>query len=506
MCSPCTSTPMSQLPFDYCIELINKWIKEFQEFINKKENSETHFIFVAISRKMPRFIDWLHKNRSLFADAIKEGSPKNLFDILEGSVITTEISLPFISKSITDKDEIIVIDDTIVLGNTMRRVSSDVYTYLGKKPVITAIMSNADFQKDLMYISESILPTSVYGTSILEAWIKFVSQCNLATSLPIDVEFPILCIGNLSTQDIKKRIDGYADKKYDIIHTFENENNSSQSFSILLDSDRKDGYNIDFSKIRFFKTNDTVKAAIFCPLYLKQSAMKQPDLFQEEAFKEIFEKILSYFDDRTDNSYRGFQSLAVAINYVHSLSRFNQDIVSAIGNDANIHLDKDDLILIFGKELAEELLPLLNRILHEQLSITLPIGRQAIANMVVPAEFADSYDEHRRFTVANHLDKTEIDDILEDVFNLSKFPEGIIDRTHSVFHLMHSAIFESFDSLIELLSAFTVSTDSEIEVNKWIDTKIDEGIIIPRYVPVTVDSGEVYWRRFFMNSYSSIEL
>ena len=86
------------------------WIKLFTH-IKETQDQGKKPILIALSRKMPRFIEWFKS-----AKEFEDGPDRNILNDLE---ITTELALPFIlcgEDKNSDLLEFIIVDDIIIHG------------------------------------------------------------------------------------------------------------------------------------------------------------------------------------------------------------------------------------------------------------------------------------------------------------------------------------------------------------------------------------------------------
>lgn len=484
-------------------DIVERWLYRFMDKIKVLKNSSSEIYVVAISRKMPRFFNWIEN-----CFLVDRPELKNLYNQTKSQYyLTTEIAIPFIFRGSNveaqDCTAVLVVDDTVVIGNTLRTVSSDLDAYYGKKPQAMAFVSKGDYTPTQLGVATFESAAVIQSDVELENWIKFVCDCNLSSSLPIDVEFPILWPAD-KNHTIDSLIDNIKTGMPDVFEDYKifyDTESDYYSYNLVdLSSSLRD-YKIDFVKLRFFKKGDNFNLSVFAPRFIRQSEMLNPLLFEQPSFKKAWDAILENIDTDRYKKSRLFQTLAVCINYLNSLSTFNK-----IGREGNpnttFEVKSYDLSLIFGPILADRMLSLISDVITSKQIEMLPLGPINLQNMLVPEAFSSKYLVHRNLAMMNSK-SGDVDTILEKIFALSDLAKGIIGISGSIFHMMHSVIFESFESLIKLCMPRKRQHEDMIAINKWVDTQIDKGGIIPKYIELS-NTGEQYWRRLFMNSSSNL--
>lgn len=481
---------------------VRDWFESFidkiEDLLNSEDNKRVRVI--AISRKMPRFLNWIEQ---VFLEERIE-LKKRYALIKDKFELTSEIAIPFLPRQDSSRSnfvsQFLVIDDTIVLGNTIRSVTSEIERYFGVRPIVSTIVSRRPFCSEELKASSVFTPTILYSDSDLESWMNFVCQCNLSTSLPIDVEFPLLY-----TDESLDNVCGYfqTDQSYVIEHNCHN-SIKIKSYNILIGQDDSRDYKIDFSKIRFFKSKEKTKLSVFAPRFVRQGNITSNELFKEKLMANVWGIILDAYLQSGKTSYRGFQSLAVAINYLLSISTFNEQIRELEGFPY-VNIDKKDLFLLFGSELTELIEGEINGILDKRLVETKILGAVKLPELISSERLSGPYDQYKLITMAENKTESKKQYIIESVFDLSHFTKGVVNQLNSIFHIYKSEIFESYDSLESLFLKAGI-TDEYILINKSVDNLIDEGKIIPMYKSVEAENGETFWRRYFTSSCSNANL
>lgn len=482
--------------YTYVALWVDAFMHEIENLIDSADGKR--ICVVAISRKMPRLLNWIERR---FLEGERKEKYLQLRDKFE---LTSEIAIPFLSCQFAENNgaigEWLIIDDTIARGFTITTVAQDIQTYFGVKPRVMAVVSKQAFSPGQLNASKVITPTILASDSAIQNWMNFICECNLSTSLPIDVEFPVL----YTCEAYKELSHLWFDGQW---QSYRVEHDDAIAESINFFSESKDlrDYKIDFSKIRIFDGIKERKLSVFAPRFLRQSIIEQEDVFRNEQMAAIWIRMLSYYRCSEHKSLRGYQSLAVAINYLLSLSTFNEH-TRDIDKLPVFRIKKEDLNLIFGLELATELENPINNLLEERIVEDNILGFVELPDMIVPDKLSESYTYYRLMALAKNINEPDFQlKVIEEVFDLTHFVHGVVDELDSIFHVWHSEIFESFDSIENLFLQGGV-VDSRVPINKCIDKLIDTGRIIPKYEKTRTMEGEVFWRRYFTSSYSTVNL
>ncbi len=475
---------------------ISNWYSGFKKLANDILESGKHLYVIAISRKMPRFFSWLVKREDYYG-------VEGLGDILDKAEYTTEHAIPFIfGKDKESEYEVIVVDDSMVYGNTMRKVADDVADFTGgKSPYISVIVSGTKVNLGLIK-HKGIQTLNINTDEHVSEWMDYVSKCNAASELPVDVEFPIIHLKNCKNNTYKQHFDSHfsQDERYEI-----NRTNTVESLNVLLDREMVELTAMDFAKLRCFLIEDEIRLVVISPLSIRQESLQDDSPFTVEKLSGIWSSIKASVINK--GSYRTSNSLVVMLNYMHSLNTFRRNWDTILPEDWNhISLEFSDLMLLVGKNFAKILASEFARYLMQEYRERYTIERISLPPVFTPKSLETPYKIQRNMIVAKERNGKNVEHVLTNIFDQSRYDKSILGQNITLFHRMHSSFFESFDSLKSLIhSAFDVE-NLDREINKTVDSLIDAGKIIPKYIPVINSQGELYWRRYFTNAHSSIEL
>lgn len=504
---------------------INRWLETLQSYLETALAAGKSVTIVAVSRKMPRFLEWILDNYLPAADKEKFQS------LLEKCDLTTERALPFLYRSdkfpkvfnswngqpnYPEEDRaIVVIDDSSLTGNTLSDLHFRIENYAGATPdmavvflcKLSQIYQGAEFYK----LIDGDTTTPLSPEELLED-MKFVSEANRTSFLPIDLEFPILYFNSnddegASLESIRKRFDDGSKEKGELTknfsYTLDNpESGKAESLSLIVNDDFNAGYNNDFAKIRVFSSGDELRLAAYCPNVQPRFDLTKPDLFRNNHYSEIWKIILDSLQEGSDTLSSTAISLTAAANYLHSLSFFNRNRNRILPDEVMPKVKLRDLAWIFGTELAKRILPLIQKIVDEK--IVSPTTRRrfpTVPDMIVPEDYKDVYVSRRTSLLFDEA-KMDINHILTKIFNLSDVygENSVFDYALEEPDYDEGNIYESFVSLADRLAITEEPrTEIELKLHKWIDRHIDNGTVIPRYITVYAGDGE-YCKRYFTYS------
>lgn len=475
---------------------IAEWYNGFKEIAQNILKSGRKLYIIAISRKMPRFFSWLTRHEAEYGIV-------GLREILDSAEYTTEHALPFLfTEDTTDDYEVVVVDDSMVLGNTVRRVSKDVVAFTsGKKPIVSILVSSDNGYIDMGYIKNLHCPNKTRD-EIVAQWLDFVSRCNAKSELPVDVEFPIIHISGTSIESYRNQIE----KTIPASDWYELKGDAlSTSINVLLDEEIVELTSLDFAKSRCFFYKEDVKLSVFSPFAILQSSIFGGYIFRDPNMNWIWELINRSVRLRSEK--RTYQSMVVVINYLNAINTLKRNKELILPQDANDwKIRVSDLQLIIGKKLAIQIISQLSALLSDNHKQSFLVTHTGLPDMYVPKELETSYILQRKFLAAERRGDHNIGLLISNIFNQARYDHSIMGHNTSIFHRMHSAFFESYDSIRHLIEFYFTIENIYLEINKHIDYLIDNGRIIPQYVQVLNSERQTYWRRYFTSAHSSVEL
>lgn len=517
-----------------CERHIDTWIQVFFPKLESLIADGKKPVIVAISRKMPRFLDWIMKH---YMDEISRQKYQPILDKCE---IVTELAIPFLLKewgwNVSDganslplnNISVILLDDCSITGNTIWEAYYNVNSYIKIQPFVSVIflceesLVRKAFKESIIGLDNII----TLALKKMEACISFVCDKNETTSLPIDLEFPILHDTEMQTTiaktinsdiDLALRSLQYASEEvqlnsdisrptdnYLYIITPKNKNANNSSISIVLNDEYQNGYNNEFAKVRIFvgeSLSDT-KFVAYCPNVLDSTEIYDRNLFVRTEYALIWNDILSNIPRELYNSPFIDSSLVIAANYLYSLSciiRNKQRLRINSFNDLTIN--NKDLNLIFGKTLSDIIIDKIAHIVRKEITSPSKRGRfTLLPYRIVTKEYENYYITNTTRILSESSKIEDIDELLQKIFHIAHYAKtnNYLENNKDVNWY---GIYETFTSLKNLIESFHKSKDLDCKIHCWIDKNIDGGTIVPRYRYLKADNKR-YWMRFF--SYSSV--
>lgn len=505
-------------PSDF-LEILNQWSLALSNQITTFRKANKKVYIIALSRKMPRFFDWLAKS-------IPSTEVRLLLDVIkkEEVEITTEYAIPLIFEESERKNVKvagIIADDVIIFGATANKVGSIWKAFFQEYPYLLALYRSN--QANLIISLENDYSIKMKRTTLtqLKDIIGYISEKILSSSLPVDMEYPLIHL-NKPYLEVKNYIMSNIPSNW-IKYTVKSQmiENASESLSIVLEDSKKDGYTNDFAKIRLFDKGKDCCLEIIAPSAIKLTDLYSSQLFSREsddnavnynsAWQSIFisygkdlESLKSRWkttekDNRTDESavYSSFISLLIVwAEYLYSLAAFVKNYDLIVPTDSSCKIDSNDLNLILGKSKALNIKSHLDEIITKKSFIVTYFSQAALPDYVNPRQMRDLYLKN----VASALKPgTSVNSNLDLLFNVSHFSSLIISLISKRDRFGHHCFGETYESILHRLNLYHYDDSNVLaKVNEWIDLRIDESRIAPKYEIVMGSDNTPYFRRFFL--------
>ncbi len=500
------------------ISHLRDWIIGLNKIISDITCKGREPIVIAISRKMPRLFDWLkYQDDESLLSSIKH-SGGTIEDFVNKLNLTTEYALPFLFKEKQeDKYDVIVVDDIIIHGHTLRQVSSDICALTGKYPVASAIFK-CENVGTFPYANTSFIDEMRPLTKEEEGKAsRFISQAILSTSLPMDMVYPIFHV----SREFARKFHEILGKQYESStesYPISHEKSSIPSETIMLDKYIDFADNNDFAKCRsFHKQEKETLFVVYAPNVIEEEVILFGCPFTNEAYSKIWADIkrrvetVDYAEvkDRMKDSIYSFAaekriaerialSLGAFANYLFSISIINHILLkSGIGDtvERQLNIQESDLRLLLGETAASDVSERINNLLKDyEIS---PFKREQIVveTSLCPKDFKETYEQYKNIIVQR---SNSLDEVLNDIFDLQRHPEKIGLYLSPSISPESVGIAESFQSMIALLSKFkTDNVNIPLKVNEYIDRKIDEGAVSSFYSRTESRGKILYIKRFF---------
>lgn len=348
--------------------VINRWSESLSKQVAIYREANRKVYIIALSRKMPRFFDWLEKEVST------PEVNRLLKDLKSNDVeIITEYAVPLILDN-HPVDDIrpggIIADDAIIFGATANKVAMQWLSLSGEVPILSALFRSDRGIISKTFESEYSIGMSRMSFDNLSKNMTEISRNIIASSLPVDMEYPIIHIRK-SYEEVKDFIKKSIPSEWRS-YTVESSVNeiSNESFTVLLGDGVNDGYTNDFAKVRLFKQKDECCIEIISPTTIRVDSLYDSKLFlnrtkPDDAYNELWkyvhdklfatnDSIEKYSKDDTTSLSRNanhalLSTLTIWAEYLISFSTFIRYKKYLLPDANDMHIDETDLRLILGE-------------------------------------------------------------------------------------------------------------------------------------------------------------
>lgn len=495
------------------------WSQSLANSIATSKDAGRKVYVIALSRKMPRFFDWLQNG--VRSNTITSQNVRKLCNLLESEDVelTTEYAIPLIfngkrnprNKKITG----IIADDVIIFGATLQRVSMQWWAFSSEIPKVTALFRGMGGIISSILETDDTLTMPRLKDEDLESVLDTIAKKIHSTSLPIDMEYPLI----------------YTDMPYETVrnHMFQNcppewyrydvksksYPDNSESFTVILGEGKINGYTNDRAKIRLFKKASKCCLEMIAPNYMSLRKLKDENLFSgndqsspseyERAWQKVFKRLnaeKSSEDIVCDTLQKSLinnakqSTLIIWAEYLYCLSVFINNRSYFFPNDAHIYIRKEDLSLILGKASTKDVIDNINSIIINGEVCNPDFEYVALQDYVHPEMIKDLYFRKVASAIKENV---SVSDNLDALFNVSHFSGDICKVQNRKNILGHHCIGESFESIKERIKLKHHDDKNLLqEIHKWIDVRIDESRVAPKYEIVVGSDKQKYFRRLFL--------
>lgn len=492
-------------------EAIEKWWTVLAGRILLIKESGRTPVLIALSRKMPRFMEWLRQSFLPSRQDLPEAG------VLDGCELTTELSIPF---RVTLPGEFsthsyILLDDIIIHGTTLRSVAADIELLSH----VLGVKAECYLSCIFIYRRPTLMPACVSTEDIdgleqldLERTKTVVARIAgflREDNLPLDMEYPILRV-----TDAHARSGMSVDYVYGHFQscgpTYSYIGRWGNTATAVFERERQPA-NSDFAKVRFFLSNNSVSFEIFAPYTLPDFLSRDVSvrIFSNEDYAALWEETVGpvirfardherMFDAVNGEALRRnmSRSLAVWANYLLSLSYLAGECDGIIPPSLENLFDvaDSDVDLIIGAGFRKKVVASIRKILKEKTTEhnLLLLNETGGTDWFAPEPLTAEYKLLKAREAARCENAKQV---LAGIFQFQNYanPEHEKPQYH------HERLFygETFASLSKACSPYFKGPDTENEINRWVDDQIDNGAVVPKYELFISDEGQRRWRRFF---------
>lgn len=481
-------------------------LEKLVEVLNSSIFSLDTDIVIALSRKGPRLLEYLRKEKGL-----KE------FPVI------TEHSLPFlfdqISRESTKEYRIFIVDDAVYYGSTVLALKDEIESYIKMfaltnrvkiQGIYTCIKDkdSLDFGSIPVYAIQEIRPG--YGHFFVKEMMKNLRS--LGKSL--EVEFPEITFTSTKEVDIDlflsllKEYFG-EDKVYKIDDPL-----GIPSISVILSQPKS----ATFRKLRMFVKGNRVSVVAIAPelvntnLKLLRFVGFGKDVAVNERWQDVvglLNKVDEQFENHSANNRNLVRTGVVLLNYFSSIDtflNFKDKVVDALlkvaGDLVDQHLDTLNLYYLVGnKALVESIAKAWNLVMQEEMYFTIPNAEREgeQSNHIVFESSRLSNQEAKTLSMTNMvqvINSVSLSEALSAMFfnqsmmieRASRYVE-VNRQSRLLFGYTYQYLWKSLWDYADRLESKDINY---ARIHQWVDIQIDNGSIVPQYI---INSDNLNWVR-----------
>lgn len=481
-------------------------LEKLVEVLNSSIFSLDTDIVIALSRKGPRLLEYLRKEKGL-----KE------FPVI------TEHSLPFlfdqISRESTKEYRIFIVDDAVYYGSTVLALKDEIESYIKMfaltnrvkiQGIYTCIKDkdSLDFGSIPVYADQQIRPG--YGHFFVKEMMKNLRS--LGKSL--EVEFPEFSFTSTKEVDIDLFLsllkENFGeDKVYKIDDPL-----GIPSITVILSQPKS----ATFRKLRMFVKGNRVSVVAIAPelvntnLKLFRFVGFGEDVAVNDRWQEVvglLNKVDEQFEDHSVNNRNLVRTGVVLLNYFFSIDtflNFKDKVIDALrkvaGNLVDQHLDTLNLYYLVGnKTLVESITKAWNLVMQEEMYFTIPNAEreEELSNHIVFESSRLSNQEAKTLSMTNMvqvINSVSLSEALSAMFfnqsmmieRASRYVE-VNRQSRLLFGYTYQYLWKSLWDYADRLESKDINY---ARIHQWVDIQIDNGSIVPQYI---INSDHLNWVR-----------
>lgn len=476
-------------------QAIEDWLTNLSNTLDGIHKRGNRPIMLALSRKMPRFIEWIKVKYKTYA-------AKQSWDLILNTELSTELAIPFyfINQKVTQA-EFILLDDFVIHGTSLSNIADLLELLTGQKSHVSCIFRHRKAVCPNKVIKNEFDLIKELGQKELDEQIDIISDIVKHYQLPIDMEFPVFEIEN-NVEDLF--VEETLDSKYETNSSSAGFTKSSKRFPVTQST----GNNTDFFKIRYFRNQYNSIFEVYAPSIFSNDELlsQKAEIFSQQSYQDLWDRTTKEIrlflkgDTTMSNvtllntlSTNFLRTLSVWANYLYSLSSYLKKPEITKANTTRAKIRKSDLSLILSPEETEKIYDDLCRIQHNYTYNIDPRDKKLdIPTSFAPQNFVEDL-EFRKIS-ASVTSETPAK-LLQSIFTYLHYTNEKFDNPL----LKYERLFfgESYESLEDVMFPFFIEKEDFESMQEWIDNNIDEGYVIPKYEQVKSKNGIYYWRRFF---------
>lgn len=349
---------------------IKLFCKDLQRHLEKALLREMIPVVITPSRKMARLFIWLKK--------------RGYLSIPNKTIIMSEYAITFSMNELIrlhgEKLSVVITDDFINSGKTSDNIAAYIKAYTKQTPTVIPLLVSEN--KIVLKYATLVYNGKRADRRLSEYFIKRNIENFMSMGMPVDMEYPVFNIkfpvGNIKGQNLEEKLcesfNGCT--VYPIQHQFINNKDIANIiyYTVLLDQNKGKQYtDSDFSKIRFFFSDDNLTIEVYSPKTIEEYILREQKHFRNESLRRIWKFAMEKVEISNDLfdteqmeivSYSKMKSKIVFTNYLYSLVAFKQNLNSlfyfldSIGANKNsVCIDLYTLGLLISPKKAQDLHP-----------------------------------------------------------------------------------------------------------------------------------------------------
>lgn len=478
------------------------WWRHLEDIIGEIRSQGGSPVVIAISRKMPRLVNWFCK---ICPEAKLQGFG---FDCLRDVIFTSELAIPFLfcQSGVEPDSEVVIIDDFIIRGSALRNVTDTIFDLTGKESHVCCVFRRYESIYADNINREDLNSIPLLPQAKIDEFSDIISQLVYETQLPIDMEFPIIRISEGYESIVKIR--DYLENEQNNNRRFVDEGENRFCLDYLPNHNEREIP--DFQKIRFFLSTHDTMVEVFSPYVFMENdlASLETSIFSNELYQSYWERttrkirlVLAGYEttgnSEESNSWRllFMRSLCVWANYLFSLSLLVRSIHEMLPHlDYNqFKLSFPDLSLIIGEDLASEIYGGLLYMVLTGDKTSLHCERPLDAPYsLYPKSFREEVIQIKNIEL---FKADSPSNLFDGIFRYEHYTNEKFSNPLIAYERM--SFGETFQSLYKAMSLYFDEDRHVRELIRWVDDNIDRGYIIPKYERVKTRNNSTCWRRFF---------
>lgn len=489
-------------------EIYEYSLNNLVEALNQNVKSQDSDIVIALSRKGPRLLEYLKRE-------------KDLHDF----PVITEHALPFLFERLSQNEDLNVrlhiVDDAIYFGSTIASLKEEIDTYIRlykfeERVVVVGIYACIKDFGSMEFDNSKLFAVSNLRAGYGHYYVKQVMRNLRSLGTSLEVEFPSIRYTFSSNVDVKRLYELFRESFGEDYVYLIDEPLGIKSLNVLL-TDSKEA---SFRKLRIFASGNELSIVVIAP----ELTLINLGLFKYVGYGNLFEvnKVWRAIADRLIRMSEDFDSQnidkrnlvrtgVVLLNYFSSMdtycyyrSRIEEILLKLLGDIQNRKLDKSNLFYLTGNEDdVEKIASVWECALGDNQYSTSPFNTSDSEDVKdVVFESSLMYEMVANSLKNSNLALLQNSETMEEALAAMFFNQNLLIERWSRFSGISKQERLRFGYTYQYLWNFIRENAAKLgQVNlsqalmhHWVDVQIDNGSIVPQYV---LDKTIFQWIRVF---------